>query len=265
MRLLSFIFITFLFLFGCKPNKKEQTLKVDTNKVAFDAIHGNLTDFKTITFPSKDGLTITADLYLVKEPKDFILLCHQAGFSRGEYIEAAKKLNNLGYSCVAIDQRSGKIANNVINETAKRAKEKGLSQKYLDAKQDIEAAIEYTYKLNKSNAIILVGSSYSASLSLYITTKNDKIKAVAAFSPGEYLKGINVTNYITDLDKPVFVTSSKKEIAQVAGVISKVISSSKTQFKPTEEGIHGSRMLWKKTKGSQDCWKSFEGFLNQLK
>ena len=259
------ILFLFVLLFSCNTStKKETAIKEAADKITFDAIHGNLTDFKTITFPSKDGLPITADLYLVREPKDFILLCHQAGFSRGEYIEAAKKLNNQGYSCVAIDQRSGEKANNVVNQTAKRAKEKGLSQKYLDAKQDIESAIDYVYTLNKSKAIILVGSSYSASLSLYLATTNDKVKTVAAFSPGEYLKGINLTDYIKDLNKPVFVTSSKKEINQVEGIISKVISSSKTQFKPTEKGIHGSRMLWKSTKGNQNCWKSFEEFLKSV-
>ena len=97
------------------------------------------------------------------------------------------------------------------------------------------------------------------------TAGNNKVKAVAAFSPGEYLKGINVTNSISSLDKPVFVTSSKKEIPQVEGIISKVISNDKIQFKPTENGIHGSRMLWKSTKGQEDCWKSFTGFLNSIK
>ena len=39
----------------------------------------------------------------------------------------------MGYSCIAIDQRSGKTANNVINETAKLAKEKDIKVKsYLE-------------------------------------------------------------------------------------------------------------------------------------
>ena len=261
---LSFLLILGLF-FSCNTSTQKEVLaKQSADKIVFEAVRGNLTDFRTLTFPSKDGLLITADLYLIKQPKDFILLCHQAGYSRGEYIETAKKLNAIGYSCVAIDQRSGKIANNVINETAKRAKEKGLSQTYLDAKQDIESAIDYVYRLNNSKSIVIVGSSYSASLSLYLAAKNAKIKAVAAFSPGEYLKGINLTNYIDKLAKPVFVTSSKKEIPQVAGIISKVVSKTVIQFKATEKGIHGSRMLWKNTRGNQACWKSFEGFLKSV-
>jgi len=66
-------------------------------------------NFKTITFPSHEGVTITADLYITNEDKNipFIVLFHQAGFSRGEYREIAPKLNKLGFNCMAIDQRSG--------------------------------------------------------------------------------------------------------------------------------------------------------------
>ena len=48
-----------------------------------------------ITFPSADGLVITADLYLQNRNKEvpFVVLFHQAGWSRGEYLEIAPKLN----------------------------------------------------------------------------------------------------------------------------------------------------------------------------
>jgi len=246
-------------------SKVKKTQATPEKSKEFNAAIGNITDFKTITFKSKDGLDVTADLYIVENPKDYILLCHQAGFSRGEYIETAKKLNNIGYSCIAIDQRSGKVVNNVINKTASLAIEKGVKvEKYEEAKPDIEAAIDYTYKMNNSKPIIIVGSSYSASLSLLLATSNDKIKAVAAFSPGEYLKGIDLTNSIEELNKPVFVTSSNKEINDVTNLISKVKSKNKNQFKPAVKGIHGSRVLWKKTKGHENYWKSFIDFLNSV-
>jgi hypothetical protein len=48
-----------------------------------------------ITFPSGDGVTCTADLYRVHpDPATpFIVLFHQAGYSRGEYREIAPRLN----------------------------------------------------------------------------------------------------------------------------------------------------------------------------
>ena len=63
----------------------------------------------TIRFPSEDGLMVTADLYIEKNEKDapFIILYHQAGWSRGEYAQIAPRLNALGFNCLAVDLRSG--------------------------------------------------------------------------------------------------------------------------------------------------------------
>ncbi len=97
-----------------------------------------------ITFASDDGLTITADLYLLdKENAPFIILFHQARYSRGEYIETAKEFNKLGYSCLAVDQRSGNEVNGVVNTTNKEAVSKGLPVNYADAMLDMRAAVKY--------------------------------------------------------------------------------------------------------------------------
>ena len=42
-------------------------------------------------------------------------------------------------------QRSGNKVNNVVNQTNSNAKAQGLSTNFLDAKQDIETAIDYLY------------------------------------------------------------------------------------------------------------------------
>ena len=138
---------------------------------------------KKVNFPSKDGLTITADFYQAKNQKDLIVLCHRSHFNRGEYKDISPHLVAQGFSCLAIDQRSGMNVLGYINETSTLAKKKGLPTGYLDAKQDIESAVEYAFKKNHNKPIILIGSSYSASLALLIAKDSDKVKAVAVFSP----------------------------------------------------------------------------------
>lgn len=251
----SLIF-SLIVLFSCKnvaTNKKE----IISEKKEFTK--------ETITFPSKDSLPITADIYKNKETPVTVLLCHQAGYSRGEYKDSAVLLNTLGYAVMAIDQRSGNTVNNVDNQTVIAAKTKGLGVTYIDAKQDIEAAIDYIYQQNGGKKIILVGSSYSSSLALLIGNNNSKIKAVAAFSPGEYLKGIDINNTISNYNKPVFVTSSKSESASVTTLINKINPAFVTQFIPEVKGIHGSRALWKTTEGNESYWISFKSFLSSLK
>ena len=100
---------------------------------------------KSIVFPSLDGVNITADLYMQNSDKrtPFIVLFHRAGWSRGEYDEIALKLNDLGFNCMAVDLRSGGSVNGVINLTLEDAKKKGKPTTYLDAVQDIKAALLY--------------------------------------------------------------------------------------------------------------------------
>ena len=99
---------------------------------------------ETINFKADDGITVTADLYMEHESDaPFIILYHQAGYSRGEYREIAPKLNALGFNCMAVDQRSGDQVNGVINQTHKEALAANKPTKYLDALPDIEAAYLY--------------------------------------------------------------------------------------------------------------------------
>jgi len=254
------LMLPLLLAFSCSTSPKtshEAPLKVKSQESTASLKSGK------IQFPSKDGLPITADLYKKEGNKDFILLCHQARFSRGEYINTAPKLLKMGYNCLAIDQRSGRKANDIMNETTKIAKARGLNIRYTDAQQDIEAAIDKAYELNNNQPILLVGSSYSAAFSLLLG-KSDKIKAIAAFSPGEYIRGLEIGNAAKLLKKPVFVTCAKKEIDAVEQLLSQMDKQYLTFYRPTEKGIHGSRALWDSTDGHEGYWKAFTGWLTTL-
>jgi len=255
--------LSLILIFSCKQPTNKTITEKQNSSIVKEIDKGFLKT--TITFPSKDSLPITADVYKKKESPITILLCHQAGYSRGEYKDTAIELTKLGYAVMAIDQRSGKTVNNIDNQTAKVAREKGLGDTYLDAKQDIEAAIDYIYHQNGGQKIILVGSSYSSSLALLMGVNNAKIKAVAAFSPGEYFKGIDINKSISTYKKPVFVTSSLSESAAVKTLVNKVDSNYLTHFIPEVKGIHGSRALWETTEGNKTYWTAFNGFLSSLK
>src|SRR4051812_4802889 len=88
-----------------------------------------------ISFPSKDGLTVTADWYPVNSEMPVILLLHQNGYSRGEFLETALKLNKYGFNCLAVDLRVGDKVNDVKNETAEAAKNKKLKPTFEDTEQ----------------------------------------------------------------------------------------------------------------------------------
>lgn len=219
----------------------------------------------TIRFPSKDGLTITAQWYPVKDELPVVLLCHQNRFSRGEYTEAALRLNKFGFNCLAIDQRVGDEINGVKNQTARLAKKQGLSPTFADAEQDITAAIDYLYEKYRK-PVIVVGSSYSASLALKVSNHNRKVLGVVAFSPGEYFPDKTfVKKSMTGFDKPLLAISSKAEANAVKALIADAGSVLKIQYVPKEAGDHGSKVLWSSYKGNEEYWVVLMNFLDKLR
>jgi dienelactone hydrolase len=154
---------------------------------------------KTIMIESSDNLTITADLYQTSDKNaPYIILYHQARYSRGEYLEIAPKLNALGFNCIAIDQRSGDAVNGVKNETYQRAEKMGLATEYTDAWPDLVAALRYVKDELNAKEIIVWGSSYSSALVFVLASKYvDDINGIHSFSPGNYfdLYGKSVSRY----------------------------------------------------------------------
>lgn len=224
---------------------------------------------KTVSLISADGLKIKADVYEIEDKKaPVILLFHQARFSRGEYRETAPLLNDLGFNCIAIDQRSGKSVNGVTNETFIDASSKGFSTKYPDAFPDLKVSLKFVMRKYPSNKIIVWGSSYSASLVFILAQKYlDKISAVIAFSPGEYFKfkGKEIKEYAQKVKCPVFITSAKKEHRNWKGIYESIPEGKKSFFLPESKGVHGSRALWKSNESNKSYWKALKEFLFKLK
>lgn len=221
---------------------------------------------ETIEYPSKDGLQITADFYKATNSDTFILLFHQAGWSRGEYKETAPKLNALGYSCLAVDQRSGGEINAITNQTHKRAKKAGKNTEFIDAYQDIEATVAYVKKTYTPKKIIIWGSSYSSSLVLkYAGDYPKQIDAVLSFSPGEYFGKNNfIKNSASNIKVPSFITSAKNEKGSWSAIHNAIPTSTKTMYLPTTKGNHGSRSLWSKFNDNDGYWTAVKGFLKDI-
>ncbi len=227
---------------------------------------------KTITFASKDGLPITADLYMA-HPKSapLIILFHQARWSRGEYVEIAPKLNLMGFNCMAVDLRSGGEVNGIRNQTFEAAEKALKSTNYVDAYQDIEAAVEYARKYLAEGKLIIWGSSYSSALVLRYAGENpDKIDAVLSFSPGEYFRNQGksatwISEAAAHITKPVFITSAKGEKKAWWKIYEAIPGENKTWYLPETAGNHGSRALWSKFPDSRMYWQAVEKFLNSIK
>ncbi|MEO9872802.1 alpha/beta hydrolase [Ekhidna sp.] len=237
--------------------------------IALIAFSLSATAQKQISFPSKDAISVVADLYASHDKSaPFIILFHQAGYSRGEYQEIAPKLNAMGFNCLAVDLRSGNAANGIENLTTKNARSAGKPTKYVNTIPDIEAAIEYVKSNDLANEHpIIWGSSYSSSLVLKCASYTE-VRGVLSFSPGEYFKndgesGDFITSSVKNIKYPVFITSAKSEKGNWWKMYES-ISSEKTYFLPESQGKHGSSALWEKTNGNEEYWKAVTSFLSQF-
>lgn len=221
---------------------------------------------ETVQFKSKDGLEITGE---VTKPETggstAIVLFHQARSSRGEYIDIAPKLAKLGYTVLAVDQRSGDKFGGVANETAKRAKDAGKGTAYTDALPDLEASVAYAKDTLGAKKVVIWGSSYSAALAFVITSRDPtSIAGVLAFSPGEYFDGKpSVGQHAANITVPTFITSAKTEQLTWAGILKAIPeSTTKTGFTPKGKGAHGSSALIpSKSDAADEYWEAVKAFL----
>ena len=232
-----------------------------------------------VVFPSLDKTPVTGQLYWVQEStpghdssRPFIVLCHQAGWSRGEYLEIAPQLNAMGFNCMAIDQRSGGTVNEVKNETAAQASSAGKETGFIDAEQDILAAIQYVRDTGYGTGkVVLWGSSYSAALALRIAGEHpDLVDGVLAFAPGEYFGRFDkpkdwIESSARKIKVPAFITSARNEARNWSAIFEAIPGDSRTRFIPTSKGNHGSRALWKQFDDSDDYWNATREFLEPFR
>ncbi len=259
IRLISVLLTSFVLNVACTQNCEKQSNE--------DCSKKNKGCPELVEFNSLDSLKVSAHLYQIDDSSPFILLCHQARFNKFEYAGIAERLNNMGYNCLAIDQRSGGPIGDKQNLTYLRAKKFNKGVDYIDAEPDIRAAILYLSDKFKSK-IILWGSSYSSSLALYLAADMAEVSAVLSFSPGNYMadKKGSLIEILSDFEKPMFLTSSKSEAKGVSQLLSKhELLDNQIQFIPEGYGHHGSRALWINQIGGDEYWIAVALFLKQLK
>jgi len=219
---------------------------------------------KPVTIKAGDGVTVYGRYYPAPNPKALILLFHQAGSSKDEYATIAPRLVKDGYAALAIDQRSGGTLYGP-NQTAAAL---GRSADYLEAKRDLQAALDWAKA--RGNRPILWGSSYSSALVFLVAADNPgAVKAVLSFSPGEYLGRPDlVKDAAARVQVPVFVTSAKDsgEIAAAKAIFDKVPTRAKVRFVPQTAGIHGSSTLIDRRNpaGAGENWRAVEAFLRSV-
>ncbi len=226
----------------------------------------------TIQFMTNDKVAVTADLYTPNPATaPFIILFHQATYSRGEYLEIAPKLTAMGFNCMAVDLRSGGDVNGVENKTFRYADSLKMQTRYVDAYTDMRAALSYAKRKFPGAKIILFGSSYSAALAIKLASDfPDGVSGVVAFSPGEYFSKFGWSRDIIQTSAsrikcPVFITSAREEQESWQKIYDAIPVQGKVAFAPQGNGKHGAKTLWAVFPENTEYWTALKNFLNRFK
>ena len=210
-----------------------------------------------------DGVIVSADARRAGgKRRGTILLFHMAGVNRGEYDPIAPRLNAAGFDTLATDQRSGGAAYGRRNETADRL---GRDPGYAAALPDLEAALAWV--ADKGGPVLAWGSSYTAALVFVLAARHPgALAGVLAFSPGEYLTGINVRGAAERVTCPVFVTSAsdRGEESAAAAILAASPAPLKRHYR-ARSGLHGSATLRADNRtGAEENWSQVLAFLDAV-
>ena len=219
----------------------------------------------SVEFYSSDSLLISADHYYSNKDNPYILLFHQEGSSRGEFDQIARRFVKMKFNCLAVDLRNGGKFEYVENLTSQRAKEK-LLPAGIETGKDILAAIDFAQSVNEKN-VILLGSSWSASMCLKVASEDERVSAVMAFSPGEFLRPMNdLADLFSKLQKPVFVAGSPMEYPYLVKSTRSIPEGFLSLVNPPERSVErGIPMLFDTNPGHNEYWFSVLIFIKSLK
>jgi hypothetical protein len=91
------------------------------------------------------------------------------------------------------------------------------------------------------------------------------VRAVAAFSPGEYFKKCRVADVISTIRVPIFATGARDEIDAIRDLLRRVPKRLVSIYQPSAEGRHGARVLWQATAGHDGYWTALLSFLESVR
>jgi dienelactone hydrolase len=218
-----------------------------------------------VSFKATDGLEVSADLYQSDKSNPYIILFHQEQSCKGEFDSIAPRFIKMNFNCMAVDLRSGNDVGFSKNLTAQRARENGYQCSLTDAIKDIEGSIIYLNQLSEQK-VSLYGSASSGSLALFSGRTNDLVKAVVAFSPGDYFSPeIDFKKVVENYPKPLFIACTKDEYPYLSG-ISGLPGQDRFLFQPTHgNGLRGTQALTKFNPERDEYWLQLLLFFKSLK
>ncbi len=169
-------------------------------------------NMEKIFLTAKDGVKIAANLYSVKPTRGWLVLTHMMPATKESYQDLAKRFQNLGYECLAIDLRGHGESDKGPDGFMKFS-----DSEHQKSILDLEAAVDYLIE-NRGASVVrisFIGASIGANLSLQYISEHSEFKTAILLSPGLNYKGIKTEQMVEKLKdgQKVFFVSSRDDVS----------------------------------------------------
>tara|TARA_Y100000310_G_C20692001_1_gene822919 strand:- start:3508 stop:4266 length:759 start_codon:yes stop_codon:yes gene_type:complete len=200
--LLSIILL--LFLAGCaKPNIQEETDNTieENEEIVVEESNMEKVDFKT-----EDEFRITGNLW--KGNQKAVLLMHILNSNKESYNSFAQKLNEAGFTVLAIDSRGH--GESLEQNGLKRNWADFSGQDFRQMVFDGKAAKEF---LQREGFVLtsVVGASIGANTALHFSALEPSIEKAILLSPGLDYKGVQTEDVAKVIRTKVLIVASEED------------------------------------------------------
>lgn len=146
---------------------------------------------------TSDGIEISGDFWPAQANAPAGILLHMMPATKDSWRDFAKKLNNEGFQCLAIDLRG-----HGESTGGPDGFRDFTDEQHRQSIRDVEAAAEFfVSKGVPMNKIFLAGASIGANLSLMYQSEHSEIKASILLSPGLNYRSIETETAVKKLRK----------------------------------------------------------------
>jgi len=188
------------------------------------------------TLTTSDGVKL-AYSFVEAEGDKAVILLHMLNQHKGTWHDLPKKLQEAGYSSIALDFRG-------------HGESEGDWQKFSDQDfqkllNDAEAAKEFLENQGKTD-ISVIGGSIGANTAFNFATANPDVKTAILLAPGENFRGVGTLESAATFNSErhvLVVVAEDDSYIDTGNTLFEAITTQNKELKVYEEGGHGTRLL----------------------
>jgi pimeloyl-ACP methyl ester carboxylesterase len=203
-------------------------------------------EVERVSFDTSDGFLLKGDYYPGRPGGPVVLLLHQLGSTRADYISLAKLLQAKGMNALAYDARGH--GESVMKGGVKTSWDGFSRRDFLDMTKDIEAAERFLKeKKGAGNTPVgIVGSSIQSSTGLIYAVSHPEVRALVLLSPGRGYHDIDTLGPMKEYGRrPVFIVAGEDDLYsfESANELDKAAAGDKKLEVYINNAGHGAKMF----------------------